>query len=280
MALIFCRALGTRIALLSDTWLGRDRGISGSQRMARRIVYNRLGDAFVGASRQTLKMFQFYNRRLAPERLFLSHLVADNEAFLSRLAGRQIERRFDVMFSGRIAAEKNPEFFARTCAALKVRLGHCRALIIGDGQIGLKASMRGILEEHGVEYEFAGFIPHAKLPDYYAQAKMLLLPTSGDCWGVVLNEAMLAGTPVVTTPLTAAAGELVLEGRNGYVLPLDVDLWSAAIGGLLSDRGMWERFSMCARATVADFNFDRAANGILEAFAYLRERGRPPAARP
>jgi glycosyltransferase involved in cell wall biosynthesis len=269
MALVFCRALGTRIALLCDTWLGRDQGISGVQRMARRIVYNGLGDAFVGASRQTLKMFQFYNPRLRPEQLFLSHLVADNEAFLAKLAGRQVERRFDVMFSGRIAAEKNPEFFAHTCAALKARRGRCRALIIGDGQEGLKTSMREILGRHGVEYEFPGFVPHAKLPDYYAQAKLLLLPTSGDCWGVVLNEAMLAGTPVVTTSLTAAAGELVLDGQNGYVLPLDVELWSKAIGGLLSDRETWERFSKAAGASVADFSFDRAADGILSAFAYL-----------
>ena len=271
MALFLCRALGTKIALLCDTWLGRDRGISRAQRMARKVVYNRLGDAFVGASRQTLTMFRSYNPRLGPERLFLSHLVADNEAFLARLSGTRPERDFDVMFSGRIAAEKNPEFFAEVCAAVKARLGRCRALIIGDGLDRLKTSMREILERHGVEHQFAGFIPHAKLPDYYAQAKVLLLPTSGDCWGVVLNEAMLAGTPVVTTELTAAAGELVLDGRNGYVLPLDVDLWAGAIAGLLTDHQTWERFSKDAQATVREFNFDRAADGILAAFAYLEE---------
>ena len=269
LALFICRALGTRIALLCDTWLGRDRAISAAQRMARKLVYNGFGDAFVGASLQTLAMFRYYNPQLAPERLFLSHLVADNASFLARLSGLRIERRFDVMFSGRIAAEKNPEFFAKVCAAVKAGRGRCRALIIGEGQAELKVAMRAVFERHGVEYEFAGFIEHAKLPDYYAQAKLLLLPTSGDCWGVVINEAMLAGTPVVTTEMTAAAGELVLDGQNGHVLPLDVDTWARAILEMLSNPEKWERFSSNARSKVQEFTFDKAADGILAAFAFL-----------
>lgn len=269
LAMVLCRLLGTKVALLDDSWLGRDRGVNQFQRWARRVVYNRLGDAYVGASRETLAMFRHYNDRILDEQCFLSHLVADNEYFERRLAGRQIERRFDVMFSGRIVKVKSPAFFAEVCGGIKARLGRCRVLVIGEGEEALKAEMRRIFEAHGVSYEFAGFIPHATLPDYYAQARLLFLPTSGDCWGVVLNEAMIAGTPVITTEWTAAAGELVLHDRNGYVLPLDVDAWASAASGLLADESRWESFSDCARRTAKQFNYDRAAAGILDAFAYL-----------
>ena len=214
-----------------------------------------------------------YNPRIWPEQEFLSHLVADNDFFQERLGERRFERRFDVMFSGRIAPVKNPEFFARVCAGVKARLGRCRVLIIGEGDEALKAAMRAIFDANGVNYDFAGFIPHDKLPDYYAQAKLLLLPTSGDCWGVVINEAMLAGSPVVTTDMTAAAGELVLDGQNGHVLPLDVEAWVQAIVLLLEDTEKWERFSASARSKVREFDFDRAAAGILEAFRYLDRKG-------
>ena len=83
MALLLCRVLGDKNRPALRYLAGPGPGDQRMQRTARRIVYNRLGDAFVGASRQTLKMFQFYNPRLGPERLFLSHLVADNEAFLA-----------------------------------------------------------------------------------------------------------------------------------------------------------------------------------------------------
>lgn len=272
LAMSLCRLLGTKVALLDDSWLGREQGVGRARRLARRVVYNRFGDAFVASSLQTLALFRHYNRRIRDEQCFLSHLPADNDYFEKRLSNRSVERRFDVMFSGRIVKVKNPAFFARVCAGIKDRLGQCRVLIIGEGEDALKAEMRRIFEAHGVTFEFAGFIPHAALPDYYAQSRLLLLPTSGDCWGVVINEAMAAGTPVITTEWTAAAGELVLHERNGYVVPLDVQAWVSAASELLSDSLKWKSFSQCAHRTVKDFNYDKAAAAILDAFAYLDNR--------
>jgi len=272
LAMVLCRLLGTKVALLEDSWLGRESGIGRLQRLARRIVYRHVGAASVGSSLQSLALHRHYNSRLQNEQCFLSHLVADNDYFLACLNGKSIERRFDVMFAGRIVRVKNPIFFAEVCAAIKARLGHCRALIIGDGDETLKAQMRGVFGKHGVSYEFAGFIRHQELPDYYAQARLLLLPTSGDCWGVVINEAMIAGTPVITTEWTAAAGELVLHERNGYVLPLDVNAWADAAANLLATPAMWDDFSASGREKVREFNYDNAASGIIAAFAYLETR--------
>ena len=216
-------------------------------------------------------MFRHYNNRISDEQCFLSHLVADNDYFHQRLSGQQPERRFDIMFSGRLVKVKNPVFFAEVCAGIKARIGKCRVLIIGGGDTELTAQMKAVFEQHGVSAEFAGFIPHADLPNYYAQSRLLLMPTSGDCWGVVLNEAMVAGTPVITTEWTAAAGELVLHGRNGYVLPLDVEEWVSAASELLSSDSKWKAFSNCARETVETFNYDRAADGIQNALEYLAD---------
>jgi len=269
VTVVLCRLLGVKIALLDDSWLGRDRGIGRLRQCARRLMYNVFGDAFIGTSRRTLEMYRHYNGGISSGQCFLSHLVADNEYFEERLAERQPERQFDVMFSGRVVKVKNPVFFAQVCAGIKARLGRCRVLIIGEGDAGLKAQMKEIFSQGDVSAEFAGFIPHASLPDYYAQSRLLLLPTSGDCWGVVINEAMIAGTPVITTEWTAAAGELVLHEQNGCVLPLDVEAWVSAASELLSCDSKWRSFSQCARRTVKEFNYDRAATGILEAFQYL-----------
>jgi glycosyltransferase involved in cell wall biosynthesis len=269
LAVALCRLLGTKIALLDDSWLGRNRDTGRARQWVRQLVYNRFGDAFVGASQRTLEMFRQYNSRIQDAQCFLSHLVADNDYFEERLAGRQAERRFDVMFSGRVVKVKNPVFFATVCAGIRDRLGKCCVLVIGAGDADLMMQMKSLCRQHGVEAEFAGFIPHEALPEYYAQSRLLLLPTSGDCWGVVINEAMAAGTPVITTEWTAAAGELVLHERNGYVLPLNEQVWVSAASELLSNDSKWQSFSQCARQTVKEFNYDRAAAGIVDAFAYL-----------
>jgi glycosyltransferase involved in cell wall biosynthesis len=269
LALFVCRTLGTKIALLCDTWVGRDQGINIAQRFARYFAYNYFARAYVGASKKTLEMFKYYNRSLTQEKLFLSHLVADNEYFNERLRANKSRRKYDLMFSGRISPEKNPVFFARVCAKVKSIKGSCRVLIIGEGQNEIKEFMRLVFENHGVEHEYAGFIEHARLPDFYSQARLLLMPTSGDCWGVVINEAMLAGTPVVTTAMTAASGELVIHEENGLVLPLDETIWATKIIELLENKEKWERYSSNAQRKVKEFSFDRAAAGIIAAFRYL-----------
>ncbi len=67
LAAVVLRLLGTRIALLEDTWSGRDRGIGPLQKLARRTVYRAFGDAFVGTSRQALALYRHYHPRIGPE---------------------------------------------------------------------------------------------------------------------------------------------------------------------------------------------------------------------
>ena len=179
----------------------------------------------------------------ADEQCFLSHLVADNDYFESRLAGRRLERRFDVMFSGRIVTVKNPVFFAEVCAGIKARLGRCRVLVIGEGEEALKAQMRRIFERARRLLRIRRFHPARSPAGPLRPGRLLLLPTSGDCWGVVINEAMIAGTPVITTEWTAAAGELVLHGRNGYVFLSTCRSGLRLRASFFPSHARWEFFS-------------------------------------
>ena len=272
--LAFMTAIGLRrkIGVFADTWLGRDRNISLLQSLARRVAYGFVPCAYVGASKQTLKMYRFYNNAVKDEQLFLSSLCADNEYFRKVIDGREVERKYEMMFSGRIVESKNPLFFARVATKVKEIKGSCSVLVMGDGDERLKREMFKIFEENGVQYNFSGFIKHDELPLYYSQAKLLLLPTTGDCWGVVINEAFVSGVPVLTTNMTGAAGELVLDGNNGFILPMDADLWAARIVRLLTNKQELREFAECAKRAVSNFRFEKAAEGITEAFCYLDEK--------
>ncbi len=270
IALVTSRLIGSKLAVLSDSWAGREMNISFLQKAARWIMYNLFSDVYIGASKQTLALFRKYNPRIQNDQQFLSALCADNDYFSSSL--KDNERNYDVLFAGRIAKEKNPVFFAKVCAGIREKRGECRVLIIGEGDEEYKNEMSQILSEANVDYNFAGFIFHDQLPNYYSQAKLLLLPTSGDCWGVVINEAMASGTPVATTNLTAAAGELVLHGETGLVIDFDVKEWTSEICSLLDDSVRLEQMSKDAKAKVADFSFERAAEGIIDAISYAEGR--------
>ena len=270
LAILFSKFIKSKLAVLSDTWIERDKNISRIQKFGRRVAYNYFSDVFIGVSKQTLKMYEYYNKYINNDQLYLSALCADNEYFKKFLNSNHIKNKYDIMFSGRIVDSKNPLFFAEVAVKLKEKIGSCKVLIIGDGDEKLKKEMFNILEKNGIDYDFPGFIEHSELPEYYFQSKILLLPTSGDCWGVVINEAMISGLPVITTNMTAAAGELVLDNMNGYVLPLDSEQWVEKIADLLNKPEVLQSFSGCAKKTANGFNFENAAAGIIAAIEYLK----------
>ncbi len=75
-------------------------------------------------------------------------------------------------------------------------------------------------ENAGLEHiHFVGFKTKDELADYYVAADVFALPTRGDVWGLVINEAMSYGLPVISTDRCIAALELIGEGQDGSVIP-------------------------------------------------------------
>lgn len=68
---------------------------------------------------------------------------------------------------------------------------------------------------------FVGFRKKEELAKYYRAADAFVLPTRSDVWGLVINEAMACGLSVVTTDRCVAGLELVEDGVNGYIVPID-----------------------------------------------------------
>lgn len=73
------------------------------------------------------------------------------------------------------------------------------------------------------QVHFVGFKSKDELKTYYAAADLFVLMTRYDIWGLVINEAMSFGLPVITTDKCVAGAELVKEGVNGYIVPVEDD---------------------------------------------------------
>lgn len=68
---------------------------------------------------------------------------------------------------------------------------------------------------------FVGFMRKSELEEYYKAADLFVLPTREDIWGLVINEAMSYGLPVVTTDRCIAGLEMIDNGKNGFIVPVD-----------------------------------------------------------
>ncbi|WP_374090752.1 glycosyltransferase family 4 protein [Methylomicrobium lacus] len=234
--------------------------LSGLHRLVRRIVYG-YSNAFLGASLGSLRLYKSYG--ISQERFFQSHLCADNAAFTPFLGGN---RDFDLMFSGRFAPEKNPLFALDVAVGVaKVLNRKISILMLGSGQLFEQVrDYADTLRPH-VTASFPGFMQQAELPKQYSSAKLFLFPSSWDPWGVVANEACAAGQAIIVSPHAGVANELVCDGQNGYVLELDLALWVNHTADLLSNKALLERFSKESAMKVQAYNYDAAAQGIVDA---------------
>jgi glycosyltransferase involved in cell wall biosynthesis len=119
-------------------------------------------------------------------------------------------------------------------------------------------------------------VPQQQLRNFYAAADVLVVPsiatrTFREPWGLVVNEAMNRGLPVIASDAVgAAAGGLVQDGRNGRVVPADEPVaLAAALRELAGDRALRARMAAAGRADVGAYTYDAWARGFSDALSEL-----------
>ena len=163
------------------------------------------------------------------ERIFVAPNAVDNaffsqEAAAVRSRAAEMRRKFGLPESyflcvGRLVSAKGVfdllEAYSRLAPELRAR---SELLYVGDGVEQAPLEARAAATHPGA-VRFAGFAHREQLAVYYALADALVFPTHTDPWGLVVNEAMACGIPIVATDAGGCVIDLVQDGWNGYVVP-------------------------------------------------------------
>jgi glycosyltransferase involved in cell wall biosynthesis len=217
------------------------------------------------SSLQYLKKLGVAERRIgiAPNAIdtaLFSKLAEDARLNESEIrARRQLPERY-FLFVGRLVKEKGIfdllDAYAQLDAKIRAEIG---LVFVGEGSQRRELMRRASKITPG-SVQFSGFVHREELPAIYALAAGLTFPTHSDPWGLVVNEAMACGLPVITTNAAGCALDLVEEGWNGFVVPPnDRDRLAAAIQNLAADsdlrremgRRSWERIQAYSPAAWA-----------------------------
>jgi len=229
---------------------------------------------------------EFYRSLGVPAgKLFHTPYAVDNERFVAaaealRLRRDEIRRRLGIpfervllLFSGKLIPRKRPLDLLRAIA--RPGLEGAVAGFVGDGELRpvLEAEARRL---GGDRVRFFGFKNQQELAGYYAAADVFVLPSQFETWGLVVNEAMCFGLPVVTTTAVGAWRDLVREGWNGSVVPPgDVDALSAALARLVGDAGARAEMGRRSRERIATWSHQAAVEGIKAALRAVAGAPRP-----
>ena len=177
------------------------------------------------------------------------------------------DRKHLLCTVSRLDKEKNFIFFLNGVKQLKAKLGNTFCLlIIGDG------AQRKFLEKTACELDlaenvvFLGSLPNREIKHYQYASDLFLFASKSETQGIVLLEAMAAGSPVVAVEASGVV-DIVKNGENGFMTREDAEEWAFKAQTVLEDCDLYERLSQGARKT-ADCYRSRAVAEQAES-AYL-----------
>jgi glycosyltransferase involved in cell wall biosynthesis len=241
---------------------------------AKRWTLRRYYDAaFVGGS-----VHRDYLKKLGmPEhRIWQPYDVVDNEHFAeiadeARVNPERWRRELDLpkhyfLYVGRFSPEKNLLGLLRAYALYSEKCDAAWPLVmVGDGP--QRSELERVVSSAGHDRVFLRpFQQIRTLPIYYALASCFILASTVDPWGLVVNEAMACGLPVLVSRLCGAGFDLIEEGQNGFRFdPNEAGTLAELLARMSSlENSERERMSAHSRRIVAGFTPEVWAKQLAE----------------
>lgn len=158
----------------------------------------------------------------------------------------------------RLEEEKNPVFLLKGIRCLKEKLPFSfRVLLLGEGS--MRSELEILAGRMGLEdtVVFLGNIPNEDVKQYLYASELFLFASKSETQGIVLEEAMAAGNPVVAVRASGAE-DLIKNGINGCMTEEDVEIWSTKAAELIQNPD-YGQICMEARKTAESYRASRLA---------------------
>jgi glycosyltransferase involved in cell wall biosynthesis len=238
---------------------------TGKMRLAIRQVLLQSSDAVLVNGSSGAR----YVERLGAQAKSIFHLpfVRDMNDFCSLPVTRESAMSHRLLYVGRLVANKGLSLFLAALARWKRR--HPRRLdecwVVGEGP--LQHELEQSARSNDLNVKFLGHVPFDELHRIYGSAGIFAFPTLGDTWGVVVNEALAAGLPVLGSRFSQAVEELVEDGVNGWTFRPDqsAEIDAALDRALNTPESALQQMRAAARARVERLTPEFAATRIIEA---------------
>jgi glycosyltransferase involved in cell wall biosynthesis len=272
-ALTWARRHRRGLVILSESQEA-DAVRSPTREFVKHRIVNACDSAFVGG-----RLHRDYIVRLGmpAESVFLGYDAIDNTYFkngadTARVKEVELRNRLDlpgkyILASGRFIPKKNFGTVIKAYAHYAANgIASHDLVILGDGPE--RCRLEDLVDELGVRsrVHMPGFRSYDLLPIYYGLASFFVHVSTVEQWGLVVNEAMAAGLPIVVSRSCGSAHELVIDGRNGYIVdPLDEHMLSERIRTLAACEQYRRQMGEAARLAVASCGPENFAEGLFRA---------------
>jgi glycosyltransferase involved in cell wall biosynthesis len=287
-AILAANALGIPVLLRAESWLA-DRSRSPLKLLAKSLFFSDLRpliSATLPIGTANARYWRHYLGHAMPQ--FLMPYAVDNGFFAHRaqeaVAGEEqlrselgIEPGHPViLFASKLQQRKHCDHLVEAYAALlrdHDSSGYKPYLVIvGDGEE--RANLEARCRDLGLtNVRFAGFQNQSVLPRYFHLADVFVLPSRHEPWGLIVNEAMAAGCPVIVSSDVGSGPDLVTNGVEGYSYPVgDILALTSALSRVLASPETAAAMGEAAQRSIAGWSFEEDVQGLRHALAYTTRK--------
>jgi phosphatidylinositol alpha-mannosyltransferase len=178
----------------------------------------------------------------------------------------------NILFVGRFEPRKGLLELLKAYRILRKTGCECRLLVVGTGPLG-KEARRYVATRRLRGVEFLGRVTDEEKAQLFRTAEVYVSPaTGGESFGIVLLEAMAAGTPIVASDIHGYKG-VVRRGREALLVPpRESKPLAAAIGRLLREDGLRAEMSAAGRERAQEFSWERVTAKVDNYYGVIIRR--------
>jgi glycosyltransferase involved in cell wall biosynthesis len=176
-----------------------------------------------------------------------------------------------ILFCGQMIERKGVDLLLQAFDRLLQTGVKARLLLVGR-EAELPEMLRSLSPQAKQHIEYAGFHDPEYLPQFFEQADLFVLPSRYDGWGVVVNQALGAGLPIICSDAVGAAADLVEPGVNGAIVPAgDVDALYTALAKYVCDSEAIATASQASLTKAMNWTPEVGAKRWIEVFEKLTD---------
>ncbi len=167
-----------------------------------------------------------------------------------------------LLYAGRIAKEKNLEFLLKAFKLVLNKRPDTYLMLVGHGPE--KGYLDALIKKFGLEKNIFSVGISRSIQDYYAAADLFVFSSVTETQGLVLVEAMAAGTPVVA--VDSPGVREVVDGKNGLLAKESLTEFSEKIIKVLNDNKLRKKMSEHARKTANKYSISKMSRKVLKVY--------------
>lgn len=278
IALAAAKSMGIPVFMRSETHLGLPRAApkSALRKPLMSMLYAQC-DAFLAIGTANR---QFYLAMgVPPEKISLVPYTVDNARFTpsARLSADErlaVRRRYGIspdrpaiLYVSKFMRRKHPDHVVLAAQRLAAEGLAFDLVLAGSGE--MQSELDAMIARTGpAGVVMPGFINQQDMPKLLGACDIFVLPSENEPWGLIVNEAMCAGLPVVVSSEVGCVADLVRQGENGFSFALgDIDALTGALRSIISDTRLRAAMSRRSVEIIEGWNYHCCLDGLRQAVA-------------